>query len=86
MSASFACLVDSGVTGESEERLLDRWEEPALLIVDRVIQIDRESTQRSSCIARLCFSETIRAGISDCADERSKSVVAFANLSSDLRR
>ena len=57
-----------------------------LLVVDRVVQIDRESAERSSGIARLRFSEMIRASVSDCADERSKSVVAIADLLSDLRR
>src|ERR1022692_2557229 len=41
---------------DSEERLLNRWEEPELFVVDCVIQVDRESAQRLSGVTRLSFS------------------------------
>src|SRR5208282_488234 len=66
---------------DSEQRLLNCREEPALFVVDCVVQVDRESTQRLSDITRLCLSETIRAGANDCADERSQSVVECADPS-----
>ncbi len=70
----------SAATVDSEERLLNRWEEPALFVVDCVVQVDREAAQRLSGVTRLSFSETIRAGADDCADERSQSVVECADL------
>ncbi len=65
----------------SKERLLNCWEEPALFVVDCVVQADRESAQRLSDVTSLRFSETIRAGAGHCADERSQSVVECADPS-----
>jgi hypothetical protein len=79
-------LLISGAMVDSEERLLDRWEEPALLIVDRIVQGDGESAQRPTYLTRLCFDETVRAGVSHGANELSQSVVVCADLAARIRR
>lgn len=71
---------------DSEERLLDRWEEPVLLVMDYIVQVDREAAQRSSYLARLRISQTIRTGVSQGAYQRSQSVVARADLSPHIWR
>ena len=76
----------SAATVASEERLLNRWEEPELFVVDCVVQVDRQSAQRLSGVTRLSFSETVRAGVDDCADERSQPVMECADLASGFWR
>ena len=56
---------------DPEERSSNRREETTLFVIDRIIQADRDSAQRSSYLAGLHLGETVRVGVSHSANESS---------------
>ena len=66
--------VDFNWVIESKERFPNRREEAALFVIDRIIQADRESAQRSPHLTSLWFGKTVRASVAHRANEiRSRS-------------
>ncbi|MGC2492006.1 hypothetical protein, partial [Candidatus Binatus sp.] len=66
---------------DPEERSSNRREETTLFVIDRIIQADRDSAQRSSYLAGLHLGETLRAGLIHGANQSSKSVMVCTDLS-----
>ena len=79
-------LLISGTMVDSEERLLDRWEEPALFVIDRIIQAYRDSAQRSAHLTSLWLGKTVRASVGHNANDSSQPVMVRADLSPRFRR
>ena len=68
---SCGCPSISTVVIESKERFPNRREEASLFVVDRIIQADRDSAQRSPHLTRLWLGKTVRASVGHSANEGS---------------